>query len=83
MPAALFKPDVSESDWYNWDVVAQAIGIPFKPEIEPLTLFKDYREAVNEAFAPHTWERTTDLLAKVEPDKQRRFTSPPNMPAQA
>jgi hypothetical protein len=83
MPSVLFKADASESDWYNWDVVAKAIGIPFKPEIEPLTSFKDYREAVNDAFAPHRWDRTRDELAKVEADKERRFTSPSNMPGHA
>jgi hypothetical protein len=77
MPADLYKPDVSESDWYNWDVVATAIGIPFKPEIEPLTSFRESREAVNDAFAPYRLARTLDLLAKVEADKRRRFTENP------
>jgi hypothetical protein len=64
----------SESDWYNWDVVATALGIPFKPEIEPLISFQEYSGLVNDLFSPANWKQTKDLLAHVEEDKRRRFT---------
>jgi hypothetical protein len=74
MPAALFHGHSSESDWYNWDVVASALAIPFKPEIDPLASFDDHRDAVNRAFLPANWEGTRERLAQVEQEKRRRFT---------
>jgi hypothetical protein len=73
MPAALFKPGASESDWYNWDVVAR-LGILQKSGIEPLVLFHDHLEELNRAFAPENWERTRGSLAYFEDEKRRRFT---------
>jgi hypothetical protein len=74
MPAALFHAHSSESDWYNWDVVASALGIPFRPEIEPLVSFRDHLDIVNHEFAPANWEGTRERLAQVEQEKRRRFT---------
>jgi hypothetical protein len=64
----------SQSDWYNWDVVASALGIPYKPEIEPLVSLQEYLEQVNHFFGPANWEWTRERLAQVEQEKRRRFT---------
>lgn len=74
MPAALLKQGASEGDWYNWDVVARAIGIPLKTRKDPLVYFHDYIEKISRAFAPEDWEQTREWLARVEEEKRRRFT---------
>ncbi len=63
-----------ESDWYTWDVVASAAGLPFKVELEPLPWFFSYRDGINRAFAPENWDETRRRLAIVEEEKRRRFT---------
>ena len=32
MPTALFESGADESNWFNWDVVARALGIGLGPE---------------------------------------------------
>jgi hypothetical protein len=74
MPIALFKPGADESNWFTWDVVARALGLPTKVEVEPLTYFHEDLGLVNHLFAPKHWEKTRELLAHVEEEKRRRFT---------
>lgn len=74
MPVIQFTQDAPESDWFNWDVVARALAIPLKPEIESLVSFHDYFQKVNDAFAPENWERTKSWLVHIEEEKRRRFT---------
>jgi hypothetical protein len=81
MPAALFHGHSSESDWYNWDVVASALGVHRRPENDSLADFRDHRDAVNRAFLPANWEGTRERLAQVEQEKRRRFTEGRRVPA--
>jgi hypothetical protein len=83
MPSGLFKLPVRnpESEWYTWDVVAMALGIPFKPEREPLTCLHEHLGLVDHSFSPASWEQTRELLARVEEDKRRRFTKEWDVPA--
>ena len=74
MPIALFRSGADESNWFTWDVVVRALGIPTKAAIEPLTHFHEYLEGIDRAFAPENWERTRERLAQVEQEKRRRFT---------
>ena len=69
-----FRAGAHESDWFNWDVVARALAIPLKQEIESLVSFHDYFQKVNDAFAPENWERTKSWLVHIEEEKRRRFT---------
>jgi hypothetical protein len=71
------------ANWYTWDIVCTALGIPYKPEIEPLVSFHEYFERVNHAFAPANWHRTRDWLAHAEAEKRRRFTEGHRVPAHA
>jgi hypothetical protein len=75
MPAFLFKGGAPESEWYTWDVVASALGIPLEPETDAwMRLLQGYRDDVNRLFAPENWKATMQLLARAEQEKRRRFT---------
>ena len=74
MPAHLFFAGAPEPDWYTRDVVASALELPFKPEIEPLEWFRVHMQDVNRAFEPENWKWTKERLARVEEEKRRRFT---------
>jgi len=65
-----------ESDWYTWDVVASAAGLPFKGRAGAAALVFSVivMVLINRAFAPENWDETRRRLAIVEEEKRRRFT---------
>ena len=86
MPRARFKLPVRnpESDWYTWDVVGEALRIPPPTNrVFSLEWLHGSLPVINDAFAPENWERTRELLSRVEEDKRRRFTEGRRVPAHA
>jgi hypothetical protein len=74
MPTALFESGADESNWFNWDVVARALGIGLGPEEDALQSFLDHFFMIDDAFSPNQWDKTAAILAAVEQEKRRRFT---------
>jgi hypothetical protein len=72
MELSAFKSGVKESDWFNWDVVARALGIQETVEGALWSLARNF-EKVESAFWPDNWKETLDLLHKIEADKRRQF----------
>ena len=73
MPRERFDAGPEESDWYNWDVVARALGIDMSTEADGLRSFVSHFLMIDEAFSPQKWQKTAALLTAVEADKRRRF----------
>jgi hypothetical protein len=63
-----------ESDWYNWDVVAQALGLQVKNGVDTLTSFLHQSGLVESEFKPDGWEEVLPKLQSVEMEKRRRLT---------
>jgi hypothetical protein len=76
-----FKGGASELDWYNWDVVARAIGI--EKIGDQLSSFLSNSEVVERAFSGTNLNGTRDLLHKIELDKRRRFMQGREIPVHA
>jgi hypothetical protein len=73
MEGNAFKAGANESDWFNWDVVARALGIKeVSGEDQLWTFIQSFREVEN-AFLPQNWPATKDRLYKIEAEKRRRF----------
>jgi hypothetical protein len=62
-----------ESDWFNWDVVAHALGIKEKPGTDQILSILENIEVVLRGFSRENWASTRDLMLKVEADKRRQF----------
>ena len=73
MPSHLFAIGPNESDWFNYDVVARALGIDLRPEEDGLRSFVDHFWMIDEAFSPYKWDKTAAILAAVEEQKRRSF----------
>ena len=80
MPRERFTAGPNESDWYNWDVVARALGIDIFPEEDALRSFFDHSWMIDEAFSPYRWDKTAAMLSAVEQEKRRRFMEGPRVP---
>jgi hypothetical protein len=76
-----FNRSDSELDWYNWDVVARAIGI--EKIGDQLSSFLSNSEAGEKAFSGPNLKSTRDLLHKIELDKRRRFMEGRRIPVRA
>jgi hypothetical protein len=68
-----FQAGAKESDWFNWDVVARALGIQEKDGEGQLWAFFHNFSTVETAFLRPNWPTTLDLLHKIEAEKRRRF----------
>lgn len=75
------QSDLQEQDWFNWDVVARALGIDLVPGQDPLHSFLGNEWHVLSAF--DNWQITEPLLAAVEKEKRRRFTEGRRVPLHA
>ncbi|HXL26767.1 MAG TPA: hypothetical protein VN952_08790 [Chthoniobacterales bacterium] len=74
MPYHRFAAGVTEeSDWYNWDVVAQALGLQIKNDVDTLTSFLHESGLVESEFQPDGWEETLPKFRSVEKEKRRRL----------
>jgi hypothetical protein len=76
-----FKAGGGESDWFNWDVVARALGIQEEGD-QVWSLLSNFGTVEN-AFLRSNWETTRDILYKIEADKRRKFMEGHRMPAHA
>jgi hypothetical protein len=73
MPYHRFASGLTEeSDWYNWDVVAQALGLQTKNGGDALTSFLHQSGLVESEFQPDAWEEVLPKLQSVEKEKRRR-----------
>jgi hypothetical protein len=85
MPRIRCGSNPEESDWFNWDVVARALGIDSPPNETILDSYLEHRWRVEDAFS-NTWQNTKVLIAAVEAEKRRRFIdgrSHPTVPKDA
>jgi hypothetical protein len=78
-----FQDNADESEWFNWDVVARALGIQEGNEEGQLWSFLRNEGVVGTAFLRPTWAKTRDLLHKIEADKRREFMEGQRVPAHA
>ncbi|SRR6266481_6711096 len=78
-----FKAGANEFDWFNWDVVACALGIQEENKGDQLWSLLSNLGTVESAFLRSTWETTRDILYKIEADKRRKFMEGHKMPAHA
>ena len=78
-----FQGAANESDWFNWDVVARALGIQEKNGEDHLASFLHNFPEVEKAFLRLKWETTKDLLYKIEAEKRREFMDGRRVPAHA
>jgi hypothetical protein len=76
-----FQGGANESDWFNWDVVARALGV--QEGEDQLSSFLQNFHAVAEAFFRPNWAKTRDLLYKIEAEKRRKFMEGSRVPAHA
>jgi hypothetical protein len=78
-----FQSGADDSDWFNWDVVARAVGIPVQSTDDPLYSFLANFDRVHDAFFKSNWPTTRDLLHKAEAEKRRRFMEGDGVPVHA
>jgi hypothetical protein len=78
-----FKAGANESDWFNWDVVARAIGSQEENGADQLWSFLRNFRAVEIAFLRSNWAVTRELLYKIEAEKRRKFMEGSRMPLHA
>ena len=78
-----FEAGAKESDWFNWDVVARALGIQEVTAESQLVSLAENFGKVESAFLRWNWEATRDLLHNIEADKRRQFMEGHRMPAHA
>jgi hypothetical protein len=70
MPYHRFAAGLTEeSDWYNWDVVAQALGLQIKNGGDTLTSFLHQSGLVESEFQPDGWEEILPKLRSAEKEK--------------
>jgi hypothetical protein len=81
MEFGTFKAGGKESDWFNWDVVARALGI--QEEGDQLWSLLSNFGTVENAFLRSNWETTRDILYKIEAHKRRKFMEGHGMPTHA
>ena len=74
MPSHLFAIGPNESDWFNYDVVARALGIYLWPKENVMRSFLHHFWMIDEKFSPHKWDKTAAILATVEEEKRRRVS---------
>jgi hypothetical protein len=82
MEGNAFQSGAGEAEWFNWDVVARALGIRVVSVVEIgvssektdqlWAVFANEKAVVN-AFSQAEWAKTRVLLHKVEKDKRREF----------
>jgi hypothetical protein len=77
-----FHGDAKESEWFNWDVVARALGIEVPGEPQLYSFLRNF-PAVEEAFLIPNWPKTRELLYKIEEEKRREFMEGRRVPAHA
>jgi hypothetical protein len=78
-----FKRDAhQESEWFNWDVVARALGKEGAGETQLWSFLSNFY-AVEEAFLLPNWANTRNLLYKIEAEKRRKFMEGDRAPAHA
>jgi hypothetical protein len=71
IPYHRFAADLTEeSEWYNWEVVAQALGLQIKNGVDALTSFLQQSGLVESEFQPDGWEEILPKLQSVEKEKQ-------------
>ena len=80
MEGHAFQSGAGESEWFNWDVVARALGIQVvgleigaKDRAHQLWAVFLNEKAVVNAFSQPEWAKTRVLLHEVEKDKRREF----------
>jgi hypothetical protein len=81
MEGNTFQSGAGEVEWFNWDVVARALGIPVvsfvvigaSEKMDQLWAVFANEKAVVNAFSQPEWAKTRALLHKVEKDKRREF----------
>jgi hypothetical protein len=78
-----FQSGAKEPDWFNWDVVARALGIQEKDGEDQLWAFFRNFHTVQKAFLQSNWATTRDLLHKIEEDKRREFMEGHRIPIHA
>jgi hypothetical protein len=76
-----FQGGATESDWFNWDVVARALGV--QEGEDQLSSFLGNIYAVEDAFMRPNWATTRDLLYKIEAEKRRKFMEGGRVPSHA
>jgi hypothetical protein len=75
MPYHRFAAGLTEgSNWYNWDVVAQALELQIKNGADMLTSFLHQSGLVESEFQPDGWEEILPKLQSVEKEKRRPLT---------
>jgi hypothetical protein len=75
MPYHRFAAGPTErSDWYDWDVVAQALDLQLDNGVDTLTSFLQHSGLVESEFQPDRWEEILTKLRSVEKEKRRRLT---------
>jgi hypothetical protein len=79
-----FQGGANESDWFNWDVVARALGIIQEEngEAQLGSFLRNFYE-VEKAFLHPNWATTKDLLHKIEAEKRREFMEGRRVPTHA
>jgi hypothetical protein len=81
MEGNAFQSGAEEAEWFNWDVVARALGIRVvsfveigvSEKMDQLWAVFANEKAVANAFSQSEWAETRVLLHKVEKDKRREF----------
>jgi hypothetical protein len=68
-----FEGEANESEWFNWDVVARALGLPEENGEDQLWSLLSNLRAVEHEFLRENWATTRGLLHKIEAEKRRRF----------
>jgi hypothetical protein len=63
-----------QADWYNWDVVAQALDLQLDNGVDTLTSFLHHSGLVESEFQPDRWEEILPKLRSMEKVKRRRLT---------
>ncbi|SRR6266404_5568704 len=59
-----------QSDWYNWDVVAQALDLQLDNGMDTLTSFLHQSGLVESEFQPDGWEGILPKLRSVGKEKR-------------
>jgi hypothetical protein len=72
MPRRVFREGATESDWYTWDVVAQALNLKARTAEEMLEIVSEGHLQIS--FSPIEWKDwALPAIRRTEEDKRRRF----------
>jgi hypothetical protein len=71
MPLHRFRPPSTESDWFNWGVVARTLGIAKTTKGGPIRSFLEHFYMIDQAFAPQNWTQTAALLSAFAEEEPR------------